>query len=462
MRRVPTPILLRDPVAVLSPSGPYASYAPDPPTGDAGAFGWRMKAGEGLPPNPSLPPRDAPTHPSPPPTPRRANARPTKGESASTPRGRPLRVLFGGGGTAGHIYPALSVLHELAHGTRADARGAASVHFAHGPSRIDAEVLAHAGIARTRLAASPVRGVAPHRAVWGALRLVGAVGQAYALIGAFRPDVLLVTGGYVSAPVLAAARLRGVPSVVFLPDIVPGLAVRALAPLASRVAVGFAATRSHWAPSHGVVTGYPVRPEFLAADRERGREAFGITGDRPVLFATGGSSGARSLNLAIRDALEPMLHHADLIHLCGELDEARLRETRAALPETLRRRYHLYRYLHKGMADAMAASDLVICRAGASTMAELPAIGRPAILIPGTFAGGHQAENAAVLASAGAAVVVPDSDLGGARDGVLLATVLELLADSQRRSAMAEAAKQLARPGAAANIVALLESIARR
>ena len=374
----------------------------------------------------------------------------------------PLRVLVGGGGTAGHIYPALSVLHELAERARAAGHQAAPVHFAHGPSRIDAEVLAHAGIARTRLGASPVRGVAPHRAVWGAFRLVGALGQAYALIGAFRPDVLLVTGGYVSAPVLVAARLRGVPSVVFLPDIVPGLAVRALAPLASRVALGFAETRSHWRPSHGVLTGYPVRPEFLAANRERGREAFGITGDRPVLFATGGSSGARSLNFAIHDALEPILHHADLIHLCGELDEARLRETRAALPEALRRRYHLYRYLHKGMADAMAASDLVICRAGASTMAELPAIGRPAILVPGSFAGGHQVENAAVLASAGAAIVLPDSDLGGATEGAMLTTMFDLLKDSQKRSAMAIAAKQLARPEASSNIVALLETIARR
>jgi UDP-N-acetylglucosamine--N-acetylmuramyl-(pentapeptide) pyrophosphoryl-undecaprenol N-acetylglucosamine transferase len=390
---------------------------------------------------------------------------PDQGRRTSSHRGRSLRVLLGGGGTAGHIYPALSVLHAMSPRDGPQEfllDRPPTVHFAHGPSRIDSEVLAHAGIARTRIAASPVRGVSPHRAVWGALRLAGAFAQASRLIGSFRPDVVLVTGGYVSAPVLVAARLRGIPSVVFLPDVVPGLAVRALAPFASRVAIGFEATRPHWTPAHGVVTGYPVRPEFLIADRKRGRETFGIPDDRQVLFATGGSSGARSLNLALLSALEPILHHADLIHLCGDLDEARLRDARNALPETLRRRYHLYRYLHKGMADAMAASDLVICRAGASTMAELPAIGRAAILIPGTFAGGHQAENASVLAGAGAAVIVPDSDLSGPQEGTLLGTILDLLSDTRRRSAMTEASRRLARPEAAANIVALLESIARR
>ena len=423
-------------------------------------------------PAPGVPPLPAQRTPSPTPPPlrresgetspaqspetTRANTRRTKGEV------RPLRVLVGGGGTAGHIYPALSVAHALAQREDHGPRGGPEVHFVHGPSRIDAEVLAHAGIGRTRIAAAPIRGVAPHRAAWGAMRLAGALGHAWHLLGSFRPDVVLVTGGYVSAPVLIAARVRGIPSVVFLPDIVPGFAIRVLAPLASRVALGFAETRKHWAPSHSVVTGYPVRPEFLAANRERGRAAFGIQGDRPVILATGGSSGARSLNLALQDALEPLLHHADLIHLCGDLDEARLRETRNALDPELRRRHHLYRYLHKGMADAMAASDLVICRAGASTMAELPTIGRPAILIPGTFAGGHQAENAAVLVGAGAAVVVPDVDLGGARQGILLETVLALLGDPPRLAAMAEAARGLARPDAAANIVALLETIRRR
>ena len=407
---------------------------------------------------------------------------------------KPMRVLIGGGGTAGHIYPALSIVHELMHGPsplssigiggasrstdgsgdlgsdvggsltgNPDASGP-QVHFAHGPSRIDLEVLAHAGIARTRIAASPVRGVTPHRAAIGMLRLIGAFGQAWRLVGTFRPNVVLVTGGYVSAPVLVAARIRGVPSVVFLPDIVPGFAVRAMAPFASRVAVSFAATRAHWKSSASVVTGYPVRPEFLAANRERGRASFGIVGDRPVLLATGGSSGARSINFALMDVLEPLLHHADLIHLCGELDEARLRATRNALPTELRRRYHLYRYLHKGMADAMAASDLVICRAGASTMAELPAVGRPAIVIPGTFAGGHQAENASVLVAAGAAVMVPDDALGASSrgsQGPLLSTILELLGDKDRLSGMATASRTLARPEAAANIVSLLASVAR-
>ena len=379
--------------------------------------------------------------------------------------GASYRVLVGGGGTAGHLYPALSVVHALAERAKHHARPAPEVHFAHGPSRIDREVLAHAGNSlrgSTRIAAAPLRGVGPHRAAWGVVRLAGALGQSWRLLGSFRPHVVLVTGGYVSAPVLLAARLRGIPSVAFLPDIVPWFAIRAMAPFATRVALGFAASMAHWNPAHAVVTGYPVRPEFLVADRERGRAAFGIAKDRPTVLATGGSSGARSLNLALMDTLEPLLHHADLIHVCGDLDEARLRDYRQTLPAPLQKRYHLYRYLHKGMADAMAASDLVICRAGASAMAELPAIGRPAILVPGTFAGGHQAENAAVLAAADAAVVVADDEIAELHRGVLLKTVLDLLGDRVRLSRMATCAQRLARPDAAANVVDVLEVIRRK
>ncbi len=400
------------------------------------------------------------------------------GGVVGTLRGSDLRVVVGGGGTAGHIYPALAVAEVLkredaaqiaktdqepddATTSRAIA-GNASL-FLHGTSRIDMEVFAHAGVAHQPLSMSQLRGVSAPRLALGGVRLLQAVTQASRAMGAFRPDACLVTGGYVSAPVVIAARLRRIPVVVFLPDVVPGMAIKTLAPLASRIAVSFPNTRDHWKHSRQVVTGYPVRPEFHSASRERGREAFRIPSDRNVVMVMGGSSGARSINYAISDMIEPLLHHADVIHLCGEPDEPRLRSIRSGLGEHLRTRYHLFKYLHRGIADALAASDLVVCRAGASTLAELPMIGVPSILVPGAFAGGHQRQNASVLTDQCAAITIPDDALIGSSPtdpSALWPTIQSLLQDPARLQSMRDASQRLARPEAAENIVSLLRSVA--
>ena len=400
------------------------------------------------------------------------------GNAVGPVRGSPLRVVVGGGGTAGHIYPALAVadvlrredsalwpnakpLAEETISTRAT-RGNAAL-FLHGSSRIDTEVFAHAGVAHQSLSMSQLRGVSAPRLAMGGVRLIRAITQASRAMGVFHPDACLVTGGYVSAPVVIAARLRRIPVVVFLPDVVPGMAIKTIAPLASRIAVSFPNTRDHWKHSRLVVTGYPVRPEFHNASRQRGRDAFKISSDRNVVMVMGGSSGARSINFAIADMLEPLLHHADVIHLCGEPDEPRLRSIRSGLGEQLRTRYHLFRYLHRGIADALAASDLVVCRAGASTLAELPMIGVPSILVPGSFAGGHQAHNASVLTERGAAITISDEALIGASPSdpsALWPTIQGLLQDPSRLQSMRDASQLLARPEAADNIVSLLRSVA--
>jgi UDP-N-acetylglucosamine--N-acetylmuramyl-(pentapeptide) pyrophosphoryl-undecaprenol N-acetylglucosamine transferase len=329
--------------------------------------------------------------------------------------------------------------------------------YLHGPARIDAEVLAHAGIRHGRLDAAPIRGAAPHRALAGLVRLLRATAQASRAMAECHPDVVLATGGYVSAPAMLAARLRRVPIVLYLPDAAPGLAVRLFAPFARRIALSFPVTKRYFKGSKAIVTGYPIRPEFLAVDRTRARQTFDLDADLPVVMIMGGSSGAHSLNLAVSDALEPLLHHAQLIHLCGDTDEQHLRRQRGALDASLRPRYHLFRYLHRGVAEAMAASDLIVCRAGASAMAELPLLGLPGILVPHPF--GHQDANADFLVEQGAAIKLPDAALG---QGQLLPAVLDLLADGERRRAMAAAMERLARPEAADNIASLVRSVARR
>jgi UDP-N-acetylglucosamine--N-acetylmuramyl-(pentapeptide) pyrophosphoryl-undecaprenol N-acetylglucosamine transferase len=336
---------------------------------------------------------------------------------------------------------------------------AAGLLFLHGPRRIDAEVVAHSGFPHHRLDVGPIRGTAPHRLAANVLRLGRATAQAYRALRDFRPHVVLATGGYVSAPSILAARLAGVPVVLYLPDASPGLAVRVLAPLADRIALSFPITKRYFRGTKAIVTGYPVRPEFLRADKAAARQAFALTADLPVVMVMGGSTGAHSLNRAVGDALEPLLRHAHLIHLCGDHDEPWLRQRRAALGPDLRTRYHLFRYLHRGIAGAMAASDLVVCRAGASAMAELPILRLPAILVPGTFAGGHQQRNAEFLVAQGGAIKLADRDLA---QGAMLATVVSLLQDRPRRERMAAEMGRLARPEAAANIASLVRSIARR
>jgi UDP-N-acetylglucosamine--N-acetylmuramyl-(pentapeptide) pyrophosphoryl-undecaprenol N-acetylglucosamine transferase len=335
----------------------------------------------------------------------------------------------------------------------------AELLFVHGPRRIDAEVVAHGGFPHRRLDVGPIRGAEPHRLAANVPRLGWATAQAYRVLREFRPHVVLATGGYVSAPSILAARLAGVPVVLYLPDASPGLAVRVLAPLADRIALSFPITQRYFRGTNAIVTGYPVRPEFLRADKAAARQAFDLAGDLPAVMVMGGSTGAHSLNQAVGDALEPLLQHAHLIHLCGDLDEPWLRERRAALRADLRARYHLFRYLHRGVAEAMAASDLMVCRAGASAMAELPVLRLPAVLVPGTFAGGHQERNADFLVAQGGAIKLADRDLA---QGALPPAVLSLLQDRPRLALMAAAMGRLARPDAADNIAALVRSTARR
>lgn len=355
----------------------------------------------------------------------------------------------------------MAVAHALQAG-RPSAAGAGAerpvqILYLHGPSRIDAEVLAYAGVAHRRLDAAPMRGAAPHRLVINTMHFLRATGQAMRAMAGFRTHALLATGGYVSAPSMLAAQLLGIPVVLYLPDAAPGLAVRLFAPLARRIALSFPDAKRHFKGARAIVTGYPVRPEFLTVSREAARKTFDLRDDLPVLMVMGGSTGAHSLNLAVSEALEPLLNHAQVIHLCGDLDEQQLRQQRGALDPAIRTRYHLFRYLHRGVAEAMAASDLIVCRSGASVLAELPLLRLPGVLVPHPF--GHQDANADFLVRHEAALKVPDDELA---QGGLLPAVLPLLADRSRLERMAEAMGRLARPEAADNIAALVRSVARR
>jgi UDP-N-acetylglucosamine--N-acetylmuramyl-(pentapeptide) pyrophosphoryl-undecaprenol N-acetylglucosamine transferase len=364
-----------------------------------------------------------------------------------------LKLILSGGGTGGHVYPALAIAQAV---RKLLPREEPLDILYVGAGGQESAIVARAGFPLNAISAAPIRGRMPWQMAANAGKIAAGTREARAIIEEFSPHVVLSTGGYASFPVAVAARTRGIPLAVYLPDLNPGWAVRAIARLAQRVAVTAVESLRSLPSGRTVVTGYPVREDFWQVDRAGGRERLGISPEEKVLFITGASSGAHSINQAVAAQLGPLLELCEVIHLCGSADERWLTDVRDALPEASRQRYHLYGYLHGDYAWALASSDLALCRSGASVMGELPAVKLPAVLVPYPYAGGHQRLNAQYLERNGAAVVLEDHELGE-----FLPLVGELLHDDARLRAMRDAARRLARPNAAARIAAILMDLAK-
>jgi UDP-N-acetylglucosamine--N-acetylmuramyl-(pentapeptide) pyrophosphoryl-undecaprenol N-acetylglucosamine transferase len=303
-----------------------------------------------------------------------------------------------------------------------------------------------------------VRGMGPLVALRALLGLIVGVAQALRILRSLKPQVIMATGGYVSVPPVLAGWLLRVPSLVYLPDLTPGWAVRFLSPFARRIAVTAEESRRFFPARKVLVSGYPVRPALSGQDRKAAREVFGLDPDLRTILVMGGSRGAHSINVAISQALPSLLLTYQVIHVTGPQEAGAMRTVREQLASELRKRYRPYGFLHEDMVKALAAADIIVCRAGASVLGEIPAAGLAAILVP--YAGGHrdQERNAAYLASKGVAVQIEDADLTAA----LLEETINRVAEPATLAAMRQAAAVLARPDAAAIIARELMSIARR
>lgn len=306
--------------------------------------------------------------------------------------------------------------------------------------------------------AGPLAGVSPPRALNSLARLAWGGAQAFGILRQGRPQVVFSTGGWVSFPVALAAWLRRVPLVIYLPDIEPGATISVLKRFAAKVAVTLPESARYFAPGQTVVTGYPLRRALLGATREAGLAYFNLDPARKTLLVFGGSTGARSINIAVIDALPKLLARGDLqiIHVIGERDWERAEAQRAGL-NFEGAHYHPFRYLHDEMGLALAAADLAINRAGASVLGELPYFGLPSILIPYPHAWRYQKVNADALAGRGAAIRLDDERL--ADD--LAAAVAALLDDPARLEAMGVAARALTQADAAERLADLLIAVAQ-
>ncbi len=290
------------------------------------------------------------------------------------------------------------------------------------------------------------------------LRLAASYGQALAILARNRPAAIFTTGGYLAIPVIAAAASLRIPSVVWEGNLVAGRSVRASARLATAVAVSFAETCAELAGRRPCfVTGTPIR-SFSGHDRASARETLHLDGQLPVLLVFGGSQAVRRLNRAVWDALPRLVAECCVVHLTGQAAYADALRRREALPAEQRAHYRPYAFLGAEMTDVLLAADLLVGRAGSSTLAEAAAVGLPMVVVPYPWADAHQSANARALADAGAARIVPDEDF----DAAALLAAAGLLRDAAQLERMRNAAHALGRPGAADAAAELVLALAER
>ena len=371
-----------------------------------------------------------------------------------------LRLVIAGGGTGGHVLPALAVLEELhRRSLPVDPLWIGSA------AGLEREAADRRGIAFKAIPTGKLRRYLDWRTLGDAGRVPVGVAQAWRHLRAHRPDVVFSTGGFVSVPtVLAAARLA--PILTHEQTATLGLATKINARFADVLALsweGSVAARSG-VRCRTVVTGNPVRSSLANGDAERARFRYGFHPDLPLLYVTGGARGASPINDRVRATLPALLAHCQVLHQAGpssaNTDAGSLLAARDALPEELRRRYQVVEFVGDELADVYAAADLVLGRAGAGTVAELACFGLPSVLIPLPGAGGdEQTRNGRLLANAGGAVLIQQPDASPER---LTEVLINILHDPERRRGMAERARTVGRPEAAANLVDELVDLARK
>jgi UDP-N-acetylglucosamine--N-acetylmuramyl-(pentapeptide) pyrophosphoryl-undecaprenol N-acetylglucosamine transferase len=352
----------------------------------------------------------------------------------------PMRVILAGGGTGGHVIPALAIANELKKSYDAECL------FIGTARGIENRLVPAAGFPLQLVRVGALKNVSLTTRLKTAFDLPRAIWDAGRMINQFAPDVVIGVGGYASGPAMLAAVVKHVPTLAFEPNVVPGFANRMVARFVSAAAVHFEETAKYF--RHGEVTGVPVRQAFFDIVPKQG----GV----PTVLVFGGSQGAHAINEAIFHCLPVLLREApgiQIIHQTGERDYNDALAAYQKISESASSfKFEVSKFI-EDMPAAFARADLVVCRSGASTVAEIAAAGKPAVFVPfPRAADDHQRINAEALAKHGAAVVVEESKL----EGVWLAeTISALLQDPRRLETMSHAARDLSHPNAARDIAAM-------
>jgi UDP-N-acetylglucosamine--N-acetylmuramyl-(pentapeptide) pyrophosphoryl-undecaprenol N-acetylglucosamine transferase len=381
-----------------------------------------------------------------------------------------LRILVTGGGTSGHISPALAVIQSLRELSDRDATWMSEFLYVGSVHGLESELIPQEGIPFVGVETGKLRRYLSLDNFLDQFRLPIGLAQSLGIVRRFCPHVVFSTGGYVAVPPVVAARLCKVPILIHEQTVQLGLANRITARFASRIALSFESAQSALTAKQKLVTfvsGNPLRPAIFNGDKARAKQLFGFADEDdmlPTLYVTGGSQGARVINRAVEEVLPSLLECCRVIHQCGrqpageEQDFERLQHAAGVLAPSLRQRYFLTNYVREEINHVFALSDLVVGRAGAGTVAELCALGKPALYIPLVPTGGdEQTRNAQMCERAGAAHILKQTETNGTN---LLSEVKALLSDRCRLAAMGTAANTLARTDAARVLAqALLEMV---
>ncbi len=367
------------------------------------------------------------------------------------------------------MYPALSVLKQLTSpmpeqgkGDQVNGEQLASdqlqVLWVGGSGGMEADLVKREGLRFDAIPAAGVHGVGARALPGNIWQLSRGLFASRRILRKFQPDVLFFTGGYLAVPMALTARIyKRAKSLLYIPDIEPGLALKTIARFSDTIALTVDESAEYFPKHpHKVVTGYPVRHDLNKWTKEAARSYFALQEELPVLLVLGGSRGARSINQAITSALPELLEEMQVIHITGKLDWQMVEQARNGLSSNLLNRYRPYPFLYDEIGAAMRLADLALTRAGASTLGELPLFGLPAILVPYPYAWRYQRVNAAYLIKRGAAELVEDAQL----KEQIVPKVRELIADRTKREQMSAAMSSLAQPEASSRIASLLVELA--
>ena len=346
------------------------------------------------------------------------------------------------------MYPALAIVERLP-------AASTSVLWIGGEGGVEKTLVERAGLPFAAIPAGGLHGVEVVRSIRNTVKLIAGTWRAWRLAGKDHPSAMLTTGGFVSGPVAVACWLRRVPILLYLPDIEPGLAVKFVARFARKIGVTMDDSVRYFSARKVIVTGYPTRLDLVQADRAAAIRKFELVADRQTLLVFGGSKGARSINRALDGVLELLLAKYQVIHISGASDAAEVQANHDALPDDLKRHYHVFEYVHE-MGFALAAADLVVSRAGASILGEYPLFGLPSILVAYPYAWRYQKVNADYLVAHGAAIRLDDETLSES----LGPTIDRVLGDAVQLHAMSRAARSLARPDPALKLAQSLQELA--
>ncbi|MBB6673219.1 undecaprenyldiphospho-muramoylpentapeptide beta-N-acetylglucosaminyltransferase [Cohnella nanjingensis] len=368
-----------------------------------------------------------------------------------------MRIVLTGGGTGGHIYPALAI------GREAQRRQPETTLLYIGTKRgLESKIVPQQGVRFESIDITGFRRSLSMENVKTVMRFIQGVRRSKALLRAFRPDAVVGTGGYVCGPVVYAAAKLGIPTLIHEQNVIPGLTNKFLSRYADGIAVSFADSKPHFARARNVIhAGNPCASAVVDADPAKGYASLGLRTGTKFVLAVGGSRGAQALNHAIAE-MAPRLSGMPDVHFVFVTGERYYEETQArmkSLPATDADRVHVVSYLHN-MPEVLAAASLVVSRAGASSLAEITALGVPAILVPSpNVTNNHQQPNAESLAACGGGEMILERDLTG---DLLYERIAAIMGDDARRREMAAASRRLGMPEAAATICFQLEALVRR